>query len=372
MAPRGGEAQAHREDQAGIDRHVSAARLRHEVATLLQSWGMAGDHAASSAEILVQADLFGIESHGVNMLAIYEGYKDSGKLTLAPKVATIRETPVSVLIDAGGGLGHHPSLLATDAAIAKARGAGVGLASVRNSNHYGAAGIYARRIAQAGFLGFAFTGVGRPSVVPTGARQAMFGTNPIAFAAPAKRNGPFLLDMATSTAAVGKLLVASRNGTAIPPVWAMNAEGQAVTDADEGLKHRMLMPLGGASKETGGHKGYGLAVMVEILSTTLAGASYAPLRPDSAKHYDVGHFFMAIDPCLFRDEGAFEDDLDAMIDALHAATPARVDTPVLVAGDPELSTERERLESGIPISPSLDTLLRGLFTRAGLPFTLHG
>lgn len=352
-------------------RDEGAARVMPEVleanvARLLDAWGMPAAHAAASASVLVQADVFGIESHGVSMLSVYEGYRDTGVLVMSPEIGVVRETPVAALIDAGGGLGHYPSGLAVDRVIAAAGRAGMGVAAVRNSNHFGAAGVYALRIAEQGLLGFAFTSVGKASVVPTRGTQPMFGTNPIAFAAPAKRNPPFLLDMATSTAAVGKLMVAAREGRELPPAWAMAADGRPETDPNRALERRLLLPLGGVSTDTGGHKGYGLAAMVEILTSLLAGGTYAPLRSPEQKLFDVGHLFLALDPGLFRERGEFESDVDALVDALRASPAADAAQPVLVAGDPEYAAQAERRDQGIPLSGELRAKLEAMFGRAGL------
>lgn len=352
------------------DIRVPAPVLRQNVERLLGAWGMPAEHASASAMVLVQADLFGIESHGVSMLAVYEGYRDSNRLVPQPTINIERETLVSALVDGGNGLGHYPSLMATDLALARARQIGVGVVCVRNSNHFGAAGVYALRLAREGFLGLAFTSVGKVAVVPTHGRQPMFGTNPIAFAAPARRNRPFLLDMATSTAAVGKLMVAAREGRSLPPGWALGPDGTPETDPTRALERRFLLPLGGVGPETGSHKGYGLAALVEILTSVLAGGTFAPLRPETQQYFNVGHMFLALDPGLFRARHEFEDSLDALIDALHESEPSDPQRTVRVAGDPEFDAEADRTANGIPVSSELHAKLEGLFTRAGLRLDL--
>jgi LDH2 family malate/lactate/ureidoglycolate dehydrogenase len=240
---------------------------------------------------------------------------------------------------------------------------------VRNSNHFGAAGVYALRAAEQGFIGLATTAVFKASIVPTNGREARFGTNPIAFAAPAGRNRPFLLDMATSTVALGKFKLSAREGKAIPPGWALDEAGRPQTDPNRALVDRLMTPLGG-SREMGGHKGYGLAAMVEILSTTLSGASYAPLRPAGAQRNDVGHFHLAVHPEAFRDAGAFESDLDDLVDALRATPSADPAQPVMVAGDPEYAARERRRREGIPVPRSLLALVRDIAERNGAEFTL--
>jgi LDH2 family malate/lactate/ureidoglycolate dehydrogenase len=334
---------------------------------------MAPAYAAETAALMVAADLRGIESHGVGMLELYAEYRAKGRLATAPTVRVVREGPATALIDGGGGLGHVPSARAMRLAIEKSRAAGVGAVAVRNSNHFGAAGVYALMAAEAGLIGVATSGVWNVAIVPTFGVDPMFGTNPIAFAAPAGRNPPFVLDMATSTAAIGKVKLAKMRGERIPEGWAVDADGAPVTDPDVALAQRRLTPLGG-ERVMGGHKGYGLAAMVEILSTVLSGAAYAPLRarryPD-AERYNVGHFLMALDPGAFRGEGDFRADLDDMIDALRSSRPRDPAEPVLVAGDPERACEEERRRHGIPLPAPRVALLRRLAAEAGCEFVLQ-
>jgi LDH2 family malate/lactate/ureidoglycolate dehydrogenase len=348
---------------------VSADLLKRQLGAILAAWGMAEDHIATTLDIMLWADLSGIDSHGAGMMQLYHRFRDQEKLSFTPEIRVVRENPATALVDGGGGLGHVPSALAMKLACDKAQAIGVGVVAVRNSHHYGAAGAYAEMASDRGLIGLSMTAVARPNVVPMFGADAMFGTNPIAFAAPAKRNPPFLLDMATSTAAFGKLTIASRVGKPIPEGWAVDPDGRSLTDANEGLAHRRLTPLG-TSRPMGGHKGYGLAMMVEVLCTTLSGAQYGVLRErrdhDAARH-DVGHFFLAIDPDAFREEGAFEQDLDEMIDALHATRPVDPAEPVQVAGDPEVRAREIRRRDGIPLSARLAQELREIAEAAGAP-----
>jgi LDH2 family malate/lactate/ureidoglycolate dehydrogenase len=273
------------------------------------------------------------------------------------------------VIDGGGGFGQAPSVRAMDLAIGKARAFGIGAVGVRNSNHFGAAGVYALRAAEQGFVGFSTTAVFKASIVPTHGREARFGTNPIAFAAPGRRNRPFLLDMATSTVALGKFKLYAREDKAIPPGWALDEAGRPQTDPKQALLDRLMTPLVG-SREMGGHKGYGLAAMVEILSTLVPGASYAPLRPADAARNDVGHFHLAMHPEAFREAGAFEEDLDALIDALRATPPADAAQPVIVAGDPEYAAKEQRSRDGIPVPKSLLAMVQEIAAGNGAEFVL--
>jgi LDH2 family malate/lactate/ureidoglycolate dehydrogenase len=297
--------------------------------------------------------------------------RDAGILNLQPKLETVVDLPAIATIDGDGGLGHYPSVTAMNLAIEKCRQFGIAAVAVRNSNHFGAAGYYAWMAAEAGLIGISTTGVRNPATVPTFAAEPRFGTNPIAFAAPAGRNRPFLLDMATSTVAIGKLVLAARAHKPLPVGWALDKQGQPLTDPVQARDIRHLTPLG-ASRELGGHKGYGLAMMVEILSSTLSGAAFSPTKPphQPGEPYDVGHFFLAMDPGAFRDKAGFLGDLDAMIDCLHATRPVDPDQPVRVAGDPEADQMAERSANGIPLSAVLVDELRDIARAANAEFTL--
>lgn len=350
---------------------VSADRLRRQVVEILVAWGMQQGHAETTAEVLVAANLAGIDTHGVALLQLYEQQIRSGKVKPAPEFRTVTDRGAVFVCDAGGGFGQAPSMLATDMAIERARTYGLGAAAVRNSNHYGAAGIYARRMAEAGLVGISTSSVWRPAIVPTGGTEPKLGTNPFAFAAPASGNRPFLLDMATSAVAIGKLKMAARTGSTVPEGWAITSSGRPQRNPTLDLIDTLLLPLGG-DRLHGGHKGYGLASMVEILSSALSGAAITPLRDSGSATNDVGHFFMALDPGFFREDAdAFRADVDRLMDALRATPPADPDAPVMVAGDPEYQCEADRGEHGIPVSAEILDEVRGIAQRAAVPFLLQ-
>ncbi len=215
-------------------------------------------------------------------------------------------------------------------------------------------------------------------MVPTFAAEPVMGTNPLAFAAPAARNPPFQLDMATTTVAAGKIKVHKLNHRPLPPGWVVDASGRPVTDAEDAFSYVFAKPEGGitplgGTRDLGGHKGYGLAVLVHILGGTLSGGSFSPIRRRTQRESDphnIGHFFLAIDPRAFRADGEFERDLDEVIDVLHGARRADPAQPVLVAGDPEMATRKERLEHGVPIPDDLMEQLRAVARSADVPFLL--
>lgn len=350
---------------------VPAELLERQARAILDAWGLPPAQAEASARILVEADLAGIDSHGVGLLGMYAEQIAGGAVLPAAEITVARDRGAMALLDGGGGFGHLVSLQAAALAADKATAFGVGAVAVRNSHHFGAAGLYARRIAERGLIGLATTAVWRPAIVPTAGRQPMLGTNPIGFAAPAGRNPPFLLDMATSTAAIGKMRVKLFAGKPVPEGWALDETGGWETDPERALALPRLSPLGG-DEEHGGHKGYGLAAMVEILSTFLAGATFAPLRPDGQALHDVGHFFLALDPTFFRPDGGFAEDLDSFVEALRASAPLEADQPVQVAGDPEYRRESERRKHGIPLPETLVERLRQIASGVGAAFLLAG
>jgi LDH2 family malate/lactate/ureidoglycolate dehydrogenase len=217
-------------------------------------------------------------------------------------------------------------------------------------------------------IGIATTTTATAAVVPTRGTTAMLGTNPIAFAAPAERNEPFLLDMATSSASLGKLRMAWRRGEPIPAGWALDSEGRPTTSGRLAAEARRLTPLG-SREELGSHKGYGLAAAVEILASVLPGGTSGPRAPE--RETRVGHFFLALDPARFRADGELESDLDVLLDALRASEPADQAWPVLVPGDPEAAARDERRRAGIPLTRAVLEDLRAVARASGVPFLLE-
>jgi len=357
---------------------VAAGKIEAQLVAVLGAWGMSAEHAAVTAQMMVETDLRGVDSHGVSMLPTYDKEFRAGRLNMRPQWRVVRDRPSMARIDADRSLGHPVSAHAMNMAVDKCRATGVGVVAVFNSHHFGAAGCYAKIAADRGVIGMVTSATRGVTLVPTFAAEPVMGTNPLAFAAPARRNAPFQLDMATTTVAAGKVKVYKLNHKPVPSGWVVDGDGRPVTDETEAFRHVFERPEGGITplgggRELGGHKGYGLAVMVHILGGTLAGASFSPLRNRTQRDSDphnIGHFFMAIDPGAFRDEGEFESDLDDVIDVLHGAKRADRAQPVLVAGDPERLTRAERLEQGVPIPDDLMEQLRGVAASAKVPFLL--
>jgi LDH2 family malate/lactate/ureidoglycolate dehydrogenase len=291
---------------------------------------------------------------------------------------SVRESPATALIDADASLGHPVSVHAMNRAVDKCLVSGVGVVAVFNSHHFGAAGCYSRIATERGVIGMVTSATRGVTMVPTFAAEPILGTNPIAFAAPARRNPPFQLDMATTTVAAGKVKVYKLNHKPLPQGWVVDGDGHTVTEPERAFAQVFerpdggITPLGG-TRDAGSHKGYGLAVMVHILAGTLCGASFSPIRNRTqgpSDPHNIGHFFLAIDPGAFRGEGEFEDDLDAVIDVLRGAQRADPGQPVLVPGDPEMATREERLRAGVPVPDDLMDQLRTVAKGAGVPFVL--
>jgi LDH2 family malate/lactate/ureidoglycolate dehydrogenase len=375
---RAGSAEAH--SRAGW-LYPSAQAVREQIHSLLRAWGMSERQASVSADVMTDTDLSGVDSHGISMLMDYDRSRRSGKLNLKAEPRVLRDRGLGALIDADAGLGHAAAVMGMELAIERARVHGAGIVCVRNSHHFGAAGHYVRMAAAAGLIGLCTSSTRTINTVPTRGRLPLLGTNPIAFAAPAASHPPFVLDMATSSVASNKVKVYELQGKSLPAGWVCDANGQPVIDAAQAMEILFrqskevgggLAPLGG-TPEMSSHKGYGLAVMVHILGGCLSGASFSPIRVRSQRPQDpdnLGHFFLAIDPTMFREPGEFEADMDALIATLHAAPPADPAAPVLVPGEPEERARRERAAQGIPVPPSLARQIRSLCAEADVAFLL--
>jgi LDH2 family malate/lactate/ureidoglycolate dehydrogenase len=349
---------------------ASYATHRRQLELILLAWGMPAAHAAGTAEVLAWADLHGIDSHGISLIPGYEARRIGKRVDVAAEPRVLRETPVSALIDGGGGFGHVTGRLAMEIAIGKARAAGVGMSAVRNSLHFGACGFYAKMAADAGLIGMVTTTAAGVRVAPTRGAEAKLGTDPIAFAAPGRDEEPFLLDMATTTVAAGRIRNKANEDQPCPPGWVLTKEGLPSTDPEETARGGFMTSLGG-SEEGGSYKGYGLAVMVNILSACLSGASLITDPMHTKRQImNIGHFFMAIDPGLFRDPTEFRTDVTTMYDALRATRPLDPDRPVLVAGDPERANAKRRMQEGIPVGTGLLKKVRAIAEASGAPWLL--
>jgi len=349
---------------------VTHTRLQEFVVDALIAMKMPAATAELSAGLMVRTDLRGVDSHGIGMLPRYHELWQQGYIIMDAEPTVVRDDMATGLLDGQRGMGHYVSTLAMRRCIDKARTYGVAMVAVRNSGHYGAAANYSMMALEHDLIGLSVTNSPYVAMVPTFGRKAMLSTNPISFAAPAGRHAPFVLDMATTTVAVGKLSVAARWQKPIPRGWALDERGVATTEAVTALKHRLLTPLGG-DRDVGSHKGYGLGVMVDILSGVMSGAVYGDLFTRSDRQarrvQDVGHCFAAIDPARFRPLADFKRDMDDMFEALKSSPRAEGQERIYVAGEPEAECERQRRRDGIPLAPALVQQCNDLARSLGVP-----
>ncbi len=344
---------------------------RRQIAGFLTAFGMPAENAESTAEIMAWADLHGIDSHGISMIPTYAARAADGKMRMRAEPRIVKETPVSALVDGDGGLGHVTSRLAMNTAIAKAQTIGIGVAAVRNSAHFGACGFYAKMAADAGLIGLVTTSASGIQVAPTFGAEAKYGTDPIAFAAPGRDGEPFLLDMATTTVAAGRIRNKANENLPTPDGWVVDKDGQPSNDPLIAQKGGFLTPLGGTA-ESSSYKGYGLAAMVNILSSALSGATMVtdPMHTKHPGTMGIGHFFMAIDTGLFRDPADFRRDVVDFTDSLRATKPADPSRPVMVAGDPERRNAARRLQEGIPVGTNLLAKVKEIAGASGVEWLL--
>jgi LDH2 family malate/lactate/ureidoglycolate dehydrogenase len=342
---------------------------RAQLKAILLAWGMPEENAETTADILGWADLHGVDSHGISMLPGYDRLRRAGRANMNARPRIIKETPVSALVDGDGGLGHVPARFAMQVAIDKAKQSGMAIAAVRNSAHFGATGYYTLMAAKEGLIGMACTGASSVQVAPTFGKEAKLGTDPWSFAAPTADGPPFLLDMATTTVAAGRIRNKANEGLECPPGWVLNKEGLPSTDPLEAREKGGFLTSLGGSPENSSYKGYGLAVMVNILGSCLSGASLItdPKKPPGG---NVGHCFVAIDPGLFRDREEFAADVTRFCNDLRATKPVDPRQPVMVAGDPQWNNAKQRLQEGIPVGPGLLNQVRQIAQACAAPWLL--
>lgn len=346
--------------------------LKEYVVRFFCHHGVPEEDAKIAAEILVSADLRGVDSHGVIRLDTYYGTRlRAGKLDPRAPLKVLRETLTTVAYDAGTGLGQVAGYRAMQRCIEKAREAGISMATVRNSNHYGIAGYYAMMALPHDMIGISFTN-SQPLVAPTYGRTAILGTNPIAVAAPAGHNRPYVLDMATSIVPIGRITVYQKAGKEIPEGWGINKDGLITTDPGEVLQGGALMALGG-SDIMRGYKGYGLSLLVDIFSGILSGSSFGKDvgHAKDGLPADVGHFFAAVRIDAFRPLDEFTRDMDALLDQLKNAPKAVGQERIYIHGEKEFELYDRHMEAGVPLMPEVVEMLRQTGEKTGVPFDIE-
>jgi LDH2 family malate/lactate/ureidoglycolate dehydrogenase len=351
------------------DIRVDPDRLHALGMRALMCAGIPEEHARWTADVLLTSDIRGIESHGFARFAdFYVMRAKQGLLNVNPKVTVVQEAASAATIDGDGGLGFVSSTIAMRLAMQKARETGVGMVSVRNSTHHGPASPYALMAAPEGMIGISMT-TGGNGVVPPGGSKRVYGLNAMSVAAPMRPpEAPWCLDMATSVVAAGKFEIARRRGKAVPEGWAIDANGEPVTDPLQYYNPERgggILPLG-SYVETGAWKGFGLGIMVDVLTGILsAGHSSAELPQRGANH-----FFGALRVDAFTSIDSFYDQMDSMKETLRAAPRLPGAGPLTFAGEPEAAFEADCRKNGIPYHPSIIEGLRKMCTDLEIDFDL--
>ncbi|MCK9288266.1 MAG: Ldh family oxidoreductase [Sphaerochaetaceae bacterium] len=353
---------------------IERKSLERFVTDVFMKLGLSREEASDSAEILVAADARGIASHGVARLWRYENGIRKGIMSGSVIPTVLRETPISLVLDANGAMGMYLSKQTMGKVIEKAKTTGAAFASIRNSNHYGIAGYYSEMAARNDMVGICMTNTAALGV-PTFGRMAMFGTNPIAVSVPGHNEHLFTLDMSTTAVTRGKIEVYEREGKTLPDGWAVDTKGLVTGNAGQLLEDMLyqrgggLIPLGGAGEIFGGHKGYGLAVMVDIMTAITSGGVFGKSVMDSAAtSARVCHFFGAIRLDVFRDPEELKTDMDRLLNELNNTELAEGSQRVYYAGQKEHEAEKLSARIGVPLSQKVVDQLRSIGERAHIEF----
>lgn len=345
---------------------VDEAKLRGTVERIFAKMNVPPEDARLAADVLVTADLRGVDSHGVsNMLRSYVASFSSGAYNPLPHLRIVRETPSTATIDCDGGLGIILCPKAMGMAIQKARDVGVGMVTMYNGRHAGMISYHAMMALEHDMIGMAMTST-RPSVVPTFGREARLGTNPIALAAPAKREPPFVFDAATSAVASNKFQLARRLGSLMEPGTMAAPDGAPVMEEAPVPERPYGLPLG-STRELGSHKGYGLGSIVDIMCAVLSGGGFGML---SGARGDYSHMVAAFRIDAFTDVDHFKELMDQFLRTLKNTPPAEGQERVLYAGLPEHETLQDRRAKGIPLHPEVIQWFEDICGELDIPLLL--
>ncbi|UBM58438.1 Ldh family oxidoreductase [Marinilongibacter aquaticus] len=355
---------------------VDHQKVRTFTESIFQAIGCSETDAKLAADVLISADLNGVDSHGVARLAGYVRLYDHGRLNPKPNIQIVHETPSTATVDGDRGLGLVVAPWAMQLAKEKAERVGSGWVAVQNSNHFGIAGYHSSLALNKDMIGWAMTNAA-PLVVPTFSKEKLLGTNPISVAIPADKQPAFLADFATTAVAYGKMEILQRQGKPAPMGWVQDAEGKPTAYNNAVKEGGGLLPLGG-DREHGSHKGYGLGSVVDILSGVLSGANYGPWVPPfaTAGFHGVaqqqvgkgtGHFLGAMRIDGFRPADEFKQNMDTWITRFRSA-PAVEGEVVQIPGDQERNFRAERLKTGLPLNEKVIESLEELSKRFKIPF----
>ncbi len=341
---------------------ITADALRDFVARALGSKGVPPEDAAKVASLMVDADVFGYGTHGVFRLRQYLARLAGGGCNPRPKVAVVQQTVATAVIDGDDGLGHLAMSTARDLAIEKARAAGIGWVGVRRGNHAGPLALYVRPQAEAGFLGMAAAVGSANHVPPYGGTDLLIGTNPIAFSAPAEGPDPFVFDMATTVAAMGKIKTMLQQGQPMPEGWMVGRDGKPLTDPAR-KSEGFLLPIGGP-------KGFGLSVAIGLMAGVLNGAAFGSdvvdFTKDTTSATNTGQFVVALDPAAFGLGAGFAQEAARIFAEMRASAPLPGHDPVRLPGDGKTAAAAARRSAGLSLNPALCNDLNTLAADCGL------
>ncbi len=355
-------------------RTVGYAALREYTKKVLKALGYPEIQADSTAEVLVEADARDVPSHGVARLDFYEKNMKGGFSSPSAEPSVVHETPLSVVIDGNGGVGPHVSRIAMDKCMAKAGKSGAGFAAVRNSNHFGMSGLWAEKAAARDQIGMAFTNT-RICSIPTFGCQRILGTNPMCFAIPQEGKIPFMLDMATTTVAHGKIEVYERRGLDMPLGWVVDEAGKGTGDTKEFQKLFWSscpdgghLFLGGEGEELGGHKGYGLGLLVDLLCAGLSIGKWSLHTFETrGRSSGIAHFFGAVSLNLFGEAAEIKRHVASILEEVRNSHKAEGRDRIYIHGEKEAEAREKALRAGIELDEETVKLLDGYGARFGIP-----
>ncbi len=352
-----------------------SSHLKEFTINVFIHFGVPKQDAELAAGVLSLSDLRGIDSHGVARLHTYFDMLTLGKINPKPNISIVRERKSVCTVDGDNGLGLVVGPKANEIAMDKADEHGSGWVSVCNTNHYGIASYYSLKALERDMLGWSMTNTTK-LVAPLWGAERMLGTNPISIAFPGKKNLPIVIDLATSAAAYGKIEIAKRKGLPVPKGWIINNKGEMTTDPNDMINGGALLPLG-SERDLGGHKGYALSAMVDILTSVLSGANWGPFTPPFALRQEIpsrsvgkgiGHFFGAMQIDGFMDVDEFKKRIDEWIEVFRNTKPANGHKAVLIPGDPEHEEEAIRRKNGIPLIQAVVDDLKDISKQTGIAF----
>ena len=337
-------------------------------------FGFTESESRTITDVLLTSDLYGIESHGMQRMSRYYKSIQRGLILVDAKPEIVFQTPVSAVIDGHEGMGQLIGRKAMELAIEKAKQNGIGMVSVRNSNHYGIAGYYAKMACEQGLIGMSCTN-SAAIMVPTYGRKAMLGSDPIAVAMPADPYN-FIFDASTTVVTRGKLEMYNKEGKPLPDGWAVGKDGRPSTDAADVLacitakQGGGILPLGGSTEKMGSHKGYGNAMVCEILSAILSLGATSNHTMENG-HARISHFFLAMDPALFGDPAAIRQHLSDYLRELRESPKAEGQERIYTHGEKEVASVRDRMENGIPVNDNTMVEVYDMCQYLGMDFASY-